>query len=236
MTAVADVRLPMPVDHETVATDPNACVRVMLGIDGVDAAGPDREVVDVASLDPDCDRMQHAPIVGQSRETRPDCFFAFAPQPPSSLVVLDVEQPLEPRANGSGVALRSLHFRGALAGPVQSQVALRERSSEQAGLNLNRRNNWKRLLDRIPSGRYQSRNCRRELSRVCLILQVAHSSRAVPPADLEAIGGLEVDPAMPVRASRGERLNPAFARHRNRVATGYPPIGLSRGPSRPVLT
>jgi hypothetical protein len=142
----------------------------MLGVDGVDAAGADRDVVDVASLDPHFDGMQHVPLGWQSGQARRDGFLAITPEPPGSLIGVNAVQPGEPGANGFGVAGRSLLFRDALAGTIQRKVTLQERSPEQAGLNQGRNHG---LFGSRNPRRDQPRNRRREISSVALIFEWA---------------------------------------------------------------
>ena len=109
---------------------------MVLSVDGVNTAGTDRKVIDIASFDANFERVEHVPVLGQSCEALPDSFFAFAAQTPSPLIILDIEQPRDRRANGRGATSSLLRFSDTLAGLVLSQISFQERGAQQAGLHL----------------------------------------------------------------------------------------------------
>src|SRR6059058_2252602 len=61
VAAVPDVGVPVPVDHQRVAADPDLRARVVLGVEGEDPARPDDQMIDVRATVADRDGVQGPP-------------------------------------------------------------------------------------------------------------------------------------------------------------------------------
>ena len=135
MPAVSYVGLTLPVHEEGVPGDPELGTGMVLSVQGEHTAGPDHEMVEVATTLADRDGVEETPArvgLGELRQTSGHFFLAVCPYPPRPLISVDSEHPGDEGEHRSFVLEPHRLRSGRSTWPAVGQVfgRLRRRASD----------------------------------------------------------------------------------------------------------